>query len=89
MGLREEDLREAGYFRVTVDCGREANGEEVPVRFKLGEKEALIAEVSDRWLAKDHRYFKITTESGASYILRHDIARDIWEIVAFRAELKR
>lgn len=81
----EEGLKESEYFRITVECRREADGEAVPVRFRLGERTVAVADISDRWLARDHRYFKIGTESGATYILRHDVERDTWEIVLFRA----
>jgi len=37
----------------------------------------------DQWLDPDHRYFKVRGEDGALYILRHDVAADIWELVMF------
>jgi hypothetical protein len=73
------------YFRVTVEYRREADGEEVPVAFRLGGRTVAVADIADRWFARDHRYFKLRTEAGSTYILRHDVARDIWEIVVFHA----
>jgi hypothetical protein len=78
-------LDDGRYFQVAVECRREADGEAVPVQFKLGGRTVFVTDISDRWLARDHRYFKISTESGTTYILRHDVERDIWEIVLFRA----
>jgi hypothetical protein len=82
---REDESKDGEYFRVTVECRREADGEAVPVRFTLGERSVSVTDIADRWLARDHRYFKIRTESGSTYILRHDVERDIWEIVLFQA----
>lgn len=73
------------YFQVTVECRRDPVGEAVPAQFKLGEGLVEVAEILDRWLAHDHRYFKIGAKSGATYILRHDIASDLWEVVVFHA----
>ncbi len=36
--------------------------------------------VLDRWLAPDHRYFKVRGDDGGVYILRHDAERDVWEL---------
>lgn len=72
-------------FRVAVECERANEGEEVPVRFRLGERAVGVKEVSDRWLAHDHRYFKVLSDTGTTYILRHDGVTGVWEIVLFRA----
>jgi hypothetical protein len=77
--------QEGRSFSVAVDCERTPEGEEVPVRFRLGRRTVAVKEVSDRWLARDHRYFKITADTGTTYILRHDVVTDVWEIVMFRA----
>lgn len=42
----------------------------------------------DRWLAPDHRYFKVRG-GDATYILRHDVTADAWELVLFTAEERR
>ena len=39
----------------------------------------------DRWLAPDHRYFKIMGDDDATYIIRHDTVKWEWELVFYRA----
>jgi hypothetical protein len=41
--------------------------------------------VLDRWLAPDHRYFKLRTEDGDLHILRHDVTSGRWELTVFQA----
>jgi hypothetical protein len=40
-----------------------------------------VAEVLDRWLAPDHRYFKVRASDGGVYLLRHDVESQRWELV--------
>jgi len=39
-----------------------------------------VIEILDRWLAPDHRYFKVEGNDGHVYILRHLTDLDEWEI---------
>jgi hypothetical protein len=43
-----------------------------------------IAEVVDRWLAPDHRYFKVKDSQGDLYILRNDVPAERWELTLLR-----
>jgi hypothetical protein len=43
-----------------------------------------VVEVLDRWLAPDHRYFKVKGDDGDEYIVRQDTASDEWELTMFR-----
>jgi hypothetical protein len=70
-------------FEVTVDCYAGHRGEETPRRFTLGQRTIDVAEVLDRWLAPEHRYFKVLGDDGGSYVLRHDVAAERWELTAF------
>jgi hypothetical protein len=74
-----------GFFVVEVQCHAGYRGEETPRRFRLGEREIEITEVVDRWLAPDHRYFKVQDAEGDSYILRHDVSTHRWELAWFGA----
>ena len=67
---------------VHVECYAGYRGEETPVRFRLGERVLEVADVIDRWLAPDHRYFKVRAD-GDIYILRNDITSDRWELTLF------
>ncbi len=71
-------------MEIRVECYSGYRGEETPRRFRLGERRVEIHEVIDRWLAPDHRYFKVTGEDGATYILRHDSETCIWELTYFQ-----
>jgi hypothetical protein len=65
---------------VQVECYAGYRGEETPRRFHLDQQCIEIAEVLDRWLAPDHRYFKVLSEEGHEYILRHDAETHHWEL---------
>jgi hypothetical protein len=70
-------------FQIRVVCYCGYRGEETPRHFYLGERRVEVAEVVDRWLAPDHRYFKIRCPDGEVYILRHDSLTDSWEMVMY------
>jgi len=68
---------------VRVECHAGYRGEETPRRFYLGERAVEVLEVVDRWLAPDHRYFKVKGAGGHTYILRHDTTSGRWELTMF------
>ncbi len=72
-------------LELRVECYAGHRGEETPRRFYLGGRAVEVAEVLDRWLAPDHRYFKVLGADGATCILRHDSASGSWELVMYQA----
>jgi hypothetical protein len=70
-------------MEVRVECYAGHRGEETPRRFWFGERAVEVAEVTDRWLDPDHRYFKVRGSDGATYILRHDPHAERWELTLF------
>jgi len=69
---------------VFVECHSGYRGEETPRRFRFNTATIDVQEVMDRWLAPDHRYFKVRGSDGAVYILRHDVGSWRWELTFFR-----
>ena len=72
-------------FHVSVECYSGYRGEETPVRFRLGERVVEVGEIVDRWLAPDHRYFKVRADRDI-YILRNDVNTGDWELVLFETQ---
>ena len=68
---------------VRVECHAGHRGEETPRRFYRGARPVAVVDVIDRWLAPDHRYFKVVGDDGCRYILRHDTASGSWEMTMF------
>ncbi len=68
---------------ICVQCRVDSVGEEIPCRLIFDGRELEVADVIDRWLAIDHRYFKVRTLDGAVYILRHDEPSGRWELIMF------
>jgi hypothetical protein len=68
---------------IRVDCYAGYRGEEKPRVFFLGKRRIQVVEVLDRWLAPDHRYFKVRDDDAAVYILRHDEVAGEWEMTMF------
>lgn len=72
-------------LEVKVECYAGYRGEETPRRFFVGKRSIRVRTVVDRWLAPDHRYFKVRGEDDGLYILRHDSLAERWEMVMFQA----
>ncbi len=70
-------------FDLHVECYAGYRADEAPRALRLGERRVEVLEVVDRWLAPDHRYFKLRGDDGAVYILRHDERTQTWELTVF------
>lgn len=70
-------------MRLRVECYAGHRGEETPRRLLLDERPVEVTEVLDRWLAPEHRYFKVLGADGALYILRHDVVNGAWELTFY------
>ena len=70
--------------RIRVDCYAGYRGEETPRRFYLDGRPIEVAEVLDRWLSPDHRYFKLMSAGGDTYILRHDSGSGDWSLYLYQ-----
>ena len=66
-----------------VDCYAGYRGEETPRRIWLGERKVDVVRVIDRWLAPDHRYFKVIGDDQAQYIIRHDLQKWTWQLIFY------
>jgi hypothetical protein len=71
---------ESAFRVVVVECYAGHRGDETPRRFRFGERVIEVADVVDRWLAPDHRYFKVKAPDGRQYILRNDVTSSGWEL---------
>ena len=71
------------HGEVLVSCYAGHRGEETPRKFRIGEREIDVAEIIDRWIAPDHRYFKCRGSDDNVYILRHDVIEERWELTMF------
>ncbi len=70
-------------FTIQVECYAGYRDEESPRRFFLNNSKIKVVEILDRWLAPDHRYFKVRGDDRAIYIIRHDVTGDHWELTMF------
>jgi hypothetical protein len=67
-----------------VECYAGHRGEETPRSLTIGERRVTVEEVLDRWLAPDHRYFKLKGDDGDVYLVRQDTASGVWELTMFK-----
>ncbi|MGH6905796.1 MAG: hypothetical protein ACREIR_24010 [Geminicoccaceae bacterium] len=74
---------------VKAACEPGHRGEATPRRLSFDGRTVELTLVLDCWLGADHRYFKMRGDDGAIYILRHDTARDRWELTMSAAAAAR
>ena len=70
-------------LQLRVECYAGYRSEETPQRFFIGDRAFEVTEVLDRWLAPEHRYFKLRADDGSVYILRYDALDDRWELTMY------
>ena len=68
---------------IRVECHAGHRGEETPRALVIGGRRVGVIEVLDRWVAPDHRYFKLKGDDGDVYIVRYSNASDSWELTMF------
>jgi hypothetical protein len=71
---------------IDVDCYAGYRGEETPRAFSIHGRTVGVAEILDRWLAPDHRYFKLRGDDGDTYIIRHDAGSGRWELTLYQRQ---
>lgn len=71
---------------IRVECYAGHRDQEEPRRFYFGTTAVDVLEILDRWLGPDHRYFKVRGSDGDTYILRHDVVTDQWELTMFERQ---
>ena len=79
----QSGLSASATLEVRVVCYAGHRGEETPRRLAFGGRIIEVIEVLDAWLAPDHRYFKVSGDDGACYILRNDVMTGRWELTMF------
>ena len=72
-----------------VECYAGYRADQRPARFTLRGRTFEIMEVEDQWYSPDATYFRVRTEDGDYFILRHDEAQDVWSLNAFRSARER
>ncbi len=72
-------------MHVQVYCYSGYRGEETPKSIKMGDTTIEVEKVLDRWLAPDHRYFKLLGKDKSLYILRHDITSFEWKLTFYKS----
>ena len=72
-------------LQIKVRCYAGYRSEETPVSFVIGSRRVEVVEVIDRWLAPNHRYFKLRGNDGGVYILRHEAVTVDWELTLFNS----
>jgi len=72
-------------MQIRVDCYAGHRGEETPRRVHFDRRCIEVADVLDRWLAHEYRYFKVLGSDDAIYILRHDVSADAWDLTMYQS----
>jgi hypothetical protein len=80
----EDAMNDGPLLSVRVECYAGHRGEETPRAFYLGERRIQVSAVLDQWLAPDHRYFKLRGDDGDTYLVRHDVASQEWELTLYQ-----
>ncbi len=65
---------------IDVECQPGHGGEPVPHVLRFGQTRVAVRDLVDSWSGRDHRYFKLLGEDGATYIVRHDLPSGLWEL---------
>ena len=59
--------------------------DESPRVLKLGDTLLPIVQIEDRWYSPGETFFRVLTETGDRYLLRHIEAQDVWTLEGFRS----
>jgi hypothetical protein len=77
-------------ININVECYSGFKAEEYPKYFYLKNNRFEIFEITDRWHQGAYNtdspvsnYFKVETNSGQQFILKHDLSNDEWYLCGY------
>ncbi len=70
--------------KITVQAYAGYRGDERPVSFSIGGWVWRVVEILDRWYDPDYDGFRVLADDGGTFLLRHDLNSDTWELVPSR-----
>ena len=73
-------------MKLAVECYSGYKANERPLAFSLGARRHTVEEVLDRWYGLGATYFRVRSDDGNIYILRHDAEPDVWTLESFRRD---
>ena len=71
-------------MKIAVHCRSGYRVDETPQSIRFDSLVVKVKTIEDRWLAPDHRYFKIIGDDNATYIIRQDMASQAWELTYYK-----
>jgi hypothetical protein len=66
---------------IAVECYAGYKADERPTSFTVDGETLGVDEVLDRWYDADANYFRVLARDGTSYLLKHDLESDSWELL--------
>jgi len=82
-GTSNKDYVRQDVSDLRVECYAGHRADTEPRCLHIGKRQVFVTEIIDRWLDLTHRYFKLRGDDGGIYSVRHDTARDLWELTLF------
>ena len=70
---------------VRVECYAGHKADERPLRFFLDGHKYEINLIDDQWYSPGAAWFRVRTDDGNVYVLKHDEGQDSWALEAYRA----
>jgi hypothetical protein len=67
-------------MKIAVHCRSGYRVDEPPQSIQFDSLVVEVKTIEDRWLAPDHRYFKMIGDDDATYIIRQDVVLQTWEL---------
>ncbi len=68
------------WIPTAVRCLASSRANERPISFLLDDTDIKVHSVLESWREPDYLYFKVETEDGRVYELRHHEYQDHWEV---------
>ena len=59
--------------------------DESPRLLKLGDTLLPIEQIEDRWYSPGETFFRVLTQTGDRYLLRHVETQDVWPLEGFHS----
>ena len=66
--------------RIEVQCYSGYKADEKPISFTLDGKKLMVESVIEQWRTPESEYFKVLSDDGKGYLLRHEEDLDVWTI---------